>query len=200
MDLSELGIEGEPTVEEIISTDCDLVTFSGDKLLGGPQAGLIAGKKGAVEKLAKHPLYRALRLDKVSISLLEQTLCSYLSSHSQKNLPALQMIASNLDELEKRVAVFIERAQKVLKKVQVQASRTSSTIGGGSLPGKEKASAGIILRSNWKAAQMAQALRDGEPPVIVITKDNENIIDFRTIFPEEEELLLNALEKLDGKI
>lgn len=200
MDLSELGIEGEPTVEEIIATGCDLVTFSGDKLLGGPQAGLIAGKKSSLDKLAKHPLYRALRLDKITISLLEQTLCSYLSEQSQTNLPALKMIASNTDELEKRVSEFISRAESVIKKLSIEKIQTSSTIGGGSLPGKEKSSAGIVLRSLWKPAQMAQVLREGEPPVIVMTRDNENIIDFRTILPDEEPLLLSALEQLDRKI
>lgn len=200
MDLSQLGIEGEPTVEEVIATGCDLVTFSGDKLLGGPQAGLIAGKKSSLEKLAKHPLYRALRLDKVSISLLEQTLCSYLSEQSQKNIPALKLIASNVDELGARVSAFIGRAEKALTKIKLEAVHTSSTIGGGSLPGKEKASRGIALRSPLKSAQMAQALRDAEPPVIVITRDNDNIIDFRTILADEEELLLNALQQLDSKI
>lgn len=200
MDLSNLGLEGEPTLEEIIATGCDLVTFSGDKLLGGPQAGLISGRKELIEKLGKHPLYRALRLDKLTISLLEQTLCSYLYSQPQRHVPALNMISQSQSQLKERAENFMARARKKLVKISLQVIDTSSTIGGGSLPGKEKPSAGIIIRSPWKSARLSQALRECNPPVISITRDDDAIIDFRTVFVDEEELLLAAFLQLDSKI
>ncbi len=197
MNLANLGLEGEPTVAQSIEAGIDLVTFSGDKLLGGPQAGIISGSKSLIEKLAKHPLYRALRLDKVSICLLEQALSAYLYAEPQKQLPALQLIAATEAELEKRVNDFIQKSKSHLKKVKLELSKTNSAIGGGSLPGTEKNSAGIVLRTPWKPVQVAQFLRSCQTPVLAITKEDEVIIDFRTVFPEEEGILLNALVELE---
>jgi L-seryl-tRNA(Ser) seleniumtransferase len=200
MDLSELGLAGEPTVSEFLACGCDLVTFSGDKLLGGPQAGVIAGRKELVDKLAGHPLYRALRLDKLTICLLEQTLAAYLSSCPQASLPALKLISADFQQLSERIERFREKSAAVLKETKLELLLTSSATGGGSLPGKEKPSAGIILKTPWKATQVAQTLRQGSPPVITITKDNDNIIDFRTVLPGEEDLLLAALVQLENRL
>ena len=200
MDLAEIGMDDEPTLEQSIALDLDMVTFSGDKLLGGPQAGVISGKKEFVQKLAKHPLYRALRLDKLRISLLEQTLSSYFYARPEAILPALKMIAAEQKDLRERVARFIEKASVHLKQLKLQMQETSSTVGGGSLPGKEKPSAGIVLKSPWKSSLVAQALRACDPAVITINFQDENLIDFRTVFPAEEELLISALLQVEAKL
>ena len=197
LELSECGLDDEPTLEESLSTGCDLVTFSGDKLLGGPQAGIIAGRKDLVERLAKHPLYRALRLDKISISLLEQALCSYVSSHARRDLPALNLLSASEAELAERVSLFCQKAEPLLRRLSLEMVATESAIGGGSLPGKVKASKGIRLRAPLKANQLAQMMRELQPPVIVLTKDDDCIIDFRTVLLTDEALLLNALMQLE---
>jgi L-seryl-tRNA(Ser) seleniumtransferase len=200
MNLGEFGLSGEPTLEESLSCGCDLVTFSGDKLLGGPQSGVIVGKKEFVERLSRHPLYRALRLDKITISLLEQALSAYLSAQPQAVLPALHLIAAEAEEIGRRVREFKTRAALRLQKIQLEEIVTSSAIGGGSLPGKEKPSAGLILKTPWKASLVAQTMRLANPPVITITRDDDNMIDFRTVFADEEELLLGTLEQLEQKL
>lgn len=200
LNLAELGFAGEPTVEEQILCGCDLVTFSGDKLLGGPQAGIIAGKKELVEKLARHPLYRALRLDKLVLSLLEQTFSAYLFNNPQTVLPTLSLIAAQAGGLSERIEKFRERAAKELKVIELKTISTSSAIGGGSLPGREQSSAGIVLQTPWKPTAVAQTLRKCEPPVVTITRDDDNIIDFRTVPAEEEDFLLKALAQLEDKL
>lgn len=200
MKLSHLGLDDEPTVEESLSLGCDLVSFSGDKLLGGPQAGIIAGRKDLLERLQKHPLYRALRMDKIGISLLEQTLASYLLANPQDKLPSLSLIASSASDLETRVARFIRLNQDKLQMIRLASSSAQSAIGGGSLPGKEKTSRALLLQSERKSSYIAKKLRQLNPPVISITRENDNLIDFRTVFPEEELLLENALIELDKQL
>jgi L-seryl-tRNA(Ser) seleniumtransferase len=200
LELSECGLADEPTLEESLSTGCDLVTFSGDKLLGGPQAGIIAGRKELVDRLAKHPLYRALRLDKISISLLEQALCAYVTSNVRSELPALSLISASEAELAERVTRFCKKTEPALRLLVLEMVATESAIGGGSLPGKVKASQGIILKAPLKANQLAQLMRTLQPPVIVLTKDDDCIIDFRTVLPADEELLFSALVELESKL
>lgn len=200
MDLWQIGLEGEPSLEAIIATGCDLVCFSGDKLLGGPQAGIISGRKDLLERLGKHPLYRALRLDKIAISLLEETLGAYLEDKPQEFLSSLERIADTENQIKSRVESFISRSKSALQKIELELISTNSAIGGGALPGKEKPSAGILLKTKQKAVLVAQALRSCDPPVIAITRDDDNIIDFRTIFPDEEDLLLGSLIQLESKL
>ncbi len=200
MNLAELGLAGEPTVEESISASCDLVSFSGDKLLGGPQAGIISGKKEYIEMLSRHPLYRALRLDKLIISLLEQTLASYLLKETRSVLPALKLIAADRDQISSRIEHFIQKNSGRLKYISMQISECQSAIGGGSLPGKEKPSACIVLSCPWKAHLLAKELRQASTPVITITKEDETIIDFRTVLEEDENRLFEALIEVEKKL
>lgn len=196
--MADFGLAEEPTVEDAIVADCDLVTFSGDKLLGGPQAGLIAGRKALVDKLASHPLYRALRLDKVSLFLLEQTLRSYLLKRPQDALPALALIAAEPEHIKMRVENFLVNASKELTSLHVELAQTQSAIGGGSMPGQEKMSYGIRLRTTEVSAQeLAIALRRLKLPVVALLREEEAIIDFRTIQVCEETDLLQALFEID---
>ncbi|MBX9686626.1 MAG: L-seryl-tRNA(Sec) selenium transferase [Candidatus Obscuribacterales bacterium] len=200
MNLEEIGLEGEATVEESIELNCDLVSYSGDKLLGGVQAGIISGRKDLLLQLAKHPLYRALRLDKISISLLEQTLIAYLSNKPQELLPSLHLISQSREELQFRVESFIQKNEALLTNLKLKAVPGNSAIGGGSLPGKEKASAALHVEAGAKASSIAQSLRLCDPPVIAITRDDDILIDFRTIFDWEEPLLLKSLLQLDSML
>lgn len=199
MNLGDLGLKGEPTLEESISLGIDLVTYSGDKLLGGPQAGLISGKKEYVQKLAKHPLYRAMRLDKLRLSLLEQTLSSFFTKNPEQYLPALDRISEQQNEIEKRVEKILHASEvKKFTSFELEKTVTNSAIGGGSLPGRETNSCGLVLKSNYKANRIAQILRSCKTPVVVISREEDNIIDFRTVFPTEENRLLESLEELDA--
>lgn len=199
MNLEELGLKGEPTLEESISLGIDLVTYSGDKLLGGPQAGLISGKREFVQKLAKHPLYRAMRLDKLRLSLLEQTLSSFFTQKPEAFLPALDRISEDAYAIEKRVEGFLLKLEvKKFAEFEMLKVPTNSMIGGGSLPGRETQSCAVLLRSEHKANRIAQILRSCKTPVLVISREEDNIIDFRTVFPQEENLLFASLEELDS--
>lgn len=199
--MADFGLAEEPTVEDAVSAECDLVTFSGDKLLGGPQAGLIAGRKSLVDKLASHPLYRALRLDKVSLFLLEQTLRSYLLAKPQDKLPTLALIAAEPLQIRERAQEFLARAVQELKVLRVELIETNSAIGGGSMPGQEKLSFGIRLKTDEASAQqLASSLRQQEIPVVVLVREEEAIIDFRTVQSSEESALLHALTELDRQL
>lgn len=196
-DLSTLGLAQEPTVQSAIAKGCDMVTFSGDKLLGGPQAGIIVGRAVYLNRLAAHPLYRALRLDKVSIALLEQTLAAYIELDPEKLLPALAMIAAGADDLEVRVRAFAGGGA-ALRTLKLSACACVSVIGGGSLPGQEKPSWGIAISTPAASStQLAQKLRKSDPPVIAVIQDDQVRIDFRTIDGNEEGLLMKVLEKID---
>lgn len=197
INLEKLGLADEPTVKESLESGCDLVCFSGDKLLGGPQAGIICGRKDLIEIMHKHPLYRALRLDKIKISLLEQTLQSYFLNDVQNELPVLGLSSSSKSLLEQRANEFKARLANRLENIKLETIETESTTGGGSLPGKQKASAGLSLTSPWKSSKMALALRRSNPPVLSISREKDNVIDFRTILPEDEKALMEVLLELD---
>lgn len=198
--MTDYGLSDEATVESVVESNCDLITFSGDKLLGGPQAGLIVGKKIFVDKLASHPLYRALRLDKVSIFLLEQALRSYLLANPQDELPSLQMIAADAEEIKKRVEDFIKKFAAQLKHLDLSLVNTASAIGGGSMPGQEKASFGLSIRSSSSSTELSAHLRRCSPPLIAMTREAEVLVDFRTIKSNEESLLFEVFRQLESRI
>lgn len=197
-DLSAAGLKDEPTVREVVASGCDVVSFSGDKLLGGPQAGILAGKKNVLDKLAKHPLYRALRLDKVSLSLLEQTLIAYLTPEPERYVPVMSMLMMPAADIETRAKKFAgtvcDASRNSAKKVQCTAAKTSAAAGGGSLPGESMESYGVILQVDGiRPVKLAEQLRSAEPPVISIVQNDQVILDFRTIFPEDEKPLLDCI-------
>lgn len=188
----------EPSVAEVVATGCDIVSFSGDKLLGGPQAGIIVGRKELIERLSKNPLYRALRLDKVSLYLLERTLSAYLSPNPESFLPALAMLAEPASSIEARVREFIQLLGRALgdskDEVTMQPVATESAAGGGSLPGQHALSYGLKLKvSGLKANQVALQLRQGEPSVVGLLKDGDFLLDFRTIAPVDQSSLAKCV-------
>jgi L-seryl-tRNA(Ser) seleniumtransferase len=183
------GLAHEPQAKESISSGADLVCFSGDKLLGGPQAGIILGKKKYIDILKKHPLYRALRLDKIIISALEKNLIFYLNQEIEK-IPVWKMIKTSVDELNLRA----EKIKEALKQkgISVEIKKSQSTIGGGSLPGETLET--VVLCLNQKPAQiLAERFRKENPPIIGRVEEDSFILDLRTVFPEQDKILIQSI-------
>lgn len=196
VNIDEFGLDHEPTVQECIDEGADLVLFSADKLLGGGQAGIIAGRKDLVSKLANHPIYRTLRLDKLNIALLESVLLSYLKTDVFQSMPALKMAKYSVEDLKKRAENFVQSISKESKGLlEINPIGTTSTFGGGSLPGQTLESYGFSLTAtgDFKASQLVKYLRRWKTPVIAIVQKEKVVLDFRTILPEEEAELLSAI-------
>ena len=187
-DLQPLGISDEPVVGESIRTGVDVVCFSGDKLLGGPQAGIIAGKRLFVEKIRQNPLFRALRVDKLTIAVLESVLLSYLNNEVDE-IPVWKMLRAPRAELKARAESLVQRIGERAKVVELK-----SIVGGGSAPEAYIPSWGFTLKAMASSAEMEKRLRNSEPPVIVRIEEGQILFDVRTISPEEEEPLLRVLK------
>lgn len=198
-DLSAAGV-GEPVVRASLAAGADIVSFSGDKLLGGPQAGIIAGKKKLVERARRNPLFRALRVDKLTIAALEATLSAYRRG-ALDEIPALQMIRMSAAEIESRARAFVEKLRVALSgEAHLEIRDGSSVIGGGSTPGQKLPTKLIVIRSSrYSAVQLEARLRNPQNsameivPVIARIEKNTLVLDLRTVFPGEEKPLLAAL-------
>lgn len=188
----------EPTVLEALSAGVDLVCFSGDKLLGAPQAGIILGKRKYVETLRKHPLYRALRLDKMFLAGLESVLLYYLKGEATKKIPVWQMISSSLENLQVRAEKIKEELGK--SGIGVTLQKSKSTIGGGSLPGETLPTIVISVESvssvDQSPDQQAQLFREQSPPIIGRIEDDKFVLDLRTVFPHQDEILISAIKNI----
>lgn len=196
LDLSSFGIS-EPTVRESIAAGFSLVLFSGDKLLGGPQAGIIAGKKELVAKVRRHPLFRALRLDKLAIAALEVTLRSYLRAPWDE-IPAQRMIRLTLRDLAVRTEVFRNLLQTALTTAgaTLGIAEGASLVGGGSTPQQSLPTKLLRISSTrYSATQLEARLRAAPAgiPVIARIEADHLLLDLRTVFPEQEAVLLQSL-------
>ncbi|NJK78955.1 MAG: L-seryl-tRNA(Sec) selenium transferase [Chloroflexaceae bacterium] len=182
------GLAPEPLVQESIAAGADLVTFSGDKLLGGPQAGIIAGRADLIERLKKHPLARALRVDKTTIAGLEATLQAYLRGQALTEIPVWQMIGMPLAPLHQRATALA--AQWQAAGIVAQVTTCASAVGGGSLPGETLPSVGVTVDPGaGHANRLAQALRMGAPAVVARIADDNLLFDVRTVLPEQDAAL-----------
>lgn len=196
LDLSQFGLVGEPVIRESVARGADVVTFSGDKLLGGSQAGLVVGRREIVERLRRHPLYRALRADKLALAALEATLRAYRRGDAAGEVPALRMLAATREEIERRAQAFIrqlhERASDGVLSLEIVEGR--SAVGGGSAPTTHPPTALIALaHPALSASALDERLRRCAPPVIARILDHRVVIDLRTVAEEEEAELLDAL-------
>jgi L-seryl-tRNA(Ser) seleniumtransferase len=195
VDLSPYGIR-EPTVRQSVEAGISLVTFSGDKLLGGPQAGIIAGKKEFVQRVRRHPLFRALRVDKLIIAALEVTLGSYQRG-ALDEIPAIAMIRATPREIEERSRHFIRELTRSIPMdgLDIEINNGESLAGGGSTPAQSLPSKVIRIRSDrHSASQVEQRLRRGAATsVIARVEDNSVVLDLRTVFAEQETTLAEAL-------
>jgi L-seryl-tRNA(Ser) seleniumtransferase len=189
VETAQFDLSHEPTVQETLAAGADLVTFSGDKLLGGPQAGLIVGRADLVKKLKSHPLARAIRADKLALSALSATLLHYLKDEALLEIPVWRMISAHEEVLQDRVANWI-------KQIGIgTAVQGESAVGGGSLPGQTLPTILLALEDPSPVRLLAK-LRDGNPPVIARIQDDRVVIDPRTILPEQDEPLLSRLKLL----
>ncbi len=197
VDLSAYGFD-EPVARASLAAGASLVSFSGDKLLGGPQAGIIAGKKELVQRVRRNPLFRALRVDKLTITALEATLGAYLRG-ALEEIPTFRMIRTPAEEIERRSELFVEqlRAQLPSNEVEIRIRAGQSLIGGGSTPTQHLPTNLVTVASaRYSAAQLEARLRapvhDGVP-VLARIEDQRLVIDLRTVFPAQETILAAAL-------
>jgi L-seryl-tRNA(Ser) seleniumtransferase len=198
VDLTQYGLEKEPTVQEAIKTGVDLVTFSGDKLLGGPQSGIILGKKKLLDQIKINPLTRALRIDKLTLAALESTLLLYLDEErAMEEIPTLQMLKVNLGILNKRGKRLLKiLPERIKKKVELSLREDISQVGGGALPLQELQTIVLALKPiDFSVNRLEESLRKGEPPIITRISKDELILDMRTVFDKEIPLLAAGLEK-----
>jgi L-seryl-tRNA(Ser) seleniumtransferase len=181
----------EPLVDGALADGADIVTFSGDKLLGGPQAGVIAGRRDLVGIIARHPLMRAVRVDKMTLAALEATLTAYLEGR-HRNLPLWAMATAPQEELERRAQAVVGSLAEHLGAtgVKVEAVATAATTGGGSLPGTDIGSWAVAVTHPEKSAsEIHRVLRQGDPPVIGRIQDDVLLLDLRTVPPSEDDPL-----------
>ena len=196
LDTTRFGMAVEPMVQDSIAAGADLVFFSGDKLLGGPQAGIVAGKRALVSRLTRHPLARAVRIDKLSLAALTATLLHYLKGEALEKVPIWRMISASPEALEARASGWQAVAGGGSQVVQ-----GLSTIGGGSLPGESLPTwlLSIGAEATLEGAQgLAARLREAETPVIARIEDDRVLLDPRTVLPSEEDDLLASLKSALG--
>jgi L-seryl-tRNA(Ser) seleniumtransferase len=194
-DLSDLSVEGEPVVSQLIAGGADLISFSGDKLLGSVQAGLIVGKRGIVDRLRKHPLYRALRSDKIRLAALEATLVEHLSGKAVSQVPVLHMLSLTPREIEERARGLMH--QVITKTLAWEFVTGESATGGGAGPTANLPTVLIALRHEDLSAQELEIfLRNSSPSIVGRIADQRLLLDLRTVFPDEESELVDALNNL----
>jgi L-seryl-tRNA(Ser) seleniumtransferase len=202
IDLDEYGLLHEPTVRETLSTGVDIVTFSGDKLLGGPQAGIIVGKKDILESVKRNPLNRALRIDKFTLAALEATLMHYLRPDDVVHkLRSLQALTEPLDVVKKRAADLISQLKKAkLLSLTFSLKESFAAAGGGSLPTEKIPTYLVGIKSKkMKASQMEAKLRKVDVPIIVRVDKDEILIDLRTVAEDEFPFIIDGLRQCLAK-
>ncbi len=195
VDLAPLGIPDEPPVGPSLKAGVDVVTFSGDKLLGGPQAGIIAGKREPLEKIRKNPLFRALRVDKLTIAALEATIALYLREDA-KAIPALRMIQTPQDEIVPRAGRLAERIA-ARPNLSARVEDGESVIGGGSTPGQSLPTKLVaVIHARRSAQELEALLRKNSPPIIARVERDRLLLDLRTVFEDQDEEITQAFERL----
>jgi L-seryl-tRNA(Ser) seleniumtransferase len=197
-DLQQYGVSDEPVVRELIESGVDVVSFSGDKLLGSAQAGLIVGKNAIVARLRKHPLYRALRSDKLRLAALEATLVSHQRDVAGSEVPVIQMLSLTPDELEQRARNLVGQIE-VAGALRLELQTGESTVGGGAGPTSTLPTTLIAITHAGRSAQeIEQQLRTSSPPVISRISEGKVLLDLRTVFTDQVAALLHALKQLTG--
>ena len=193
LDTAPYGLAHEPTVQESVAAGADVVTFSGDKLLGGPQAGIIVGRADLVAQLRRHPLTRALRVDKTTIAGIQANLLHYVKGEATREVPIWRMIAATADEVAARARALIAALGEAGARCEVVLGQ--SMIGGGSLP-EETLPTALIAVEISAPSDAARALRLGDPAVVSRVQDDLLLLDLRTVLPREEEALIARLREV----
>ena len=195
LDFQRFGFQGEPVARASVETGADLVLFSGDKLLGGPQAGIIAGRKEYIQRIEKDPLMRAFRLDKMTLAALEATLRLYLhEERALREVPTLRMLGTAVEELRQRAEALAARLSALPGIAQARTAADVAYVGGGSLPDQSMPTWVVEVEArDVSDAELAHRLRTGDPAVMARLRDGKLVLDVRTIFPEQETLLVGAV-------
>jgi L-seryl-tRNA(Ser) seleniumtransferase len=194
-DLRKYGVVDEPVVRELVEQGVDVVSFSGDKLLGSVQAGLIVGKQTIVSRLRKHPLYRALRSDKIRLAALEATLASHQRDMAHTQVPVMQMLALPAEELEQRARSLVASIGSSSAGFELIAGE--STLGGGAGPTSTFPTTLIAITHPERSAQdLEHQLRSATPPIISRIAEGKVLLDLRTVFDDQLTALRETLEKL----
>ncbi len=201
VDTADLGLPSEPTFERSLAAGADLVLGSGDKLLGGPQAGIVLGRAAAVEPLRQHPFARTVRADKLALAALSGTLDAYLVGDSLDEVPVLALLGQSVESLS-------ERAETLRQGIRLDAAQGwtigvregVSPVGGGSLPGGRLPTAALVLQHvDHSADELARGLRTGEPRVVPRVQDDAVLLDLRSVPPADDERLLRAVNALGSR-
>jgi L-seryl-tRNA(Ser) seleniumtransferase len=199
IDLTPFGLQHEPTVREVLDTGVDVVTFSGDKLLGGPQAGIIVGKKDVVARIKMNPLNRALRIDKFTLAALEATLMHYLTPEdAPRQLRSLKALTEPAVDVKKRARKLIQKLKRAnLADLACEMRESKAAAGGGSLPTQDIPSIVVAVKSGkMTASRMEAKLRQAPVPVIVRVDEDEILLDLRTVAEDEFGFIVDALRQL----
>jgi L-seryl-tRNA(Ser) seleniumtransferase len=195
VDLRPWGFPYEPTVPEVVASGVDLISFSGDKLLGGPQAGIVVGRREIVTRLKKNPWNRALRIDKFTIAALEATLYAYEAGTARQTIPTLRVLTEPLTDVRQRARQVLRRlAPAVRERLAPQLVEDHAEVGGGALPTVQLPTVGVTVGATPAAARTLDAtLRIGDPPVIGRMVDDRLFLDCRTVLPTQIATLAAAL-------
>jgi L-seryl-tRNA(Ser) seleniumtransferase len=196
LDFGRFGFHGEPVARQSLAAGVDLVLFSGDKLLGGPQAGILAGHKELIQKIERDPLMRAFRLDKMTLAALEATLRLYLNEdRALREVPGLRMLGTGLAELRRRAELVAVKLREISGLAAVQVGEDVAYVGGGSLPDQPLPTAVLEVEpANVSATELAYRLRQGNPAVMGRLRAGKLVLDLRTVFPHQETALIEAIQ------
>lgn len=199
--LKEAGLGSEYTLEEVMSSGVDVVTFSGDKLLGGPQAGIILGKREYVQKMKKNPLTRALRVDKMTLAALEATLRSYTEpDKALQDIPVLRLLTKTPAEIQAQAGQMVAALEGQLGGWQLRTRATEGEVGGGSMPDVRLPSTTVEVKpQHGGESQVAEALRQGNPAILSYIREGWLCFDLRTILPEQQEQVVAALKEVASR-
>ena len=196
-DLRSIGVNGEPSVLDSLRQGVDVVTYSGDKLLGGPQAGMLSGRADLIARMRSNSLFRALRVDKLTYAALEATLLAYVKCEHGA-IPALRMMHLSKGEIGQRAEVIAERIK--FSKLSVEMVDGESVIGGGAAPSAVLPTRLLaITRDGFSADELSVRLRASDPPIIARVEEGRVLLDLRTVFPEQDAAVVNALREVAEK-
>lgn len=201
IDLSEYGLNDEPVIKQSIAAGADVVTFSGDKLLGGVQSGFIVGKQKVIEKIRKHPLYRALRVDKIAYAALAATLEIYQKEQHFSKIPVLQMLSQTKEEIEQRARDFISKTEEFeICNLKFEISEGTSAVGGGSAPLAKLPTVLIKVKHlTVTTEELERRLRGASVPIVTRTANNRILLDLRTVAASEVNEILAVLSEIEAE-
>lgn len=196
-DLRSVGVNGEPTVLDSLGQGVDVVTYSGDKLLGGPQAGMLSGRRDLIATMRSNSLFRALRVDKLTYAALEATLLAYVKGEHDA-IPALRMMRLSKEEVGRRAGTVADRVRS--SKISVEVLNGESVVGGGAAPSATLPTRVLAITCEGLSAdELAGRLRANEPPIIARVEDGRVLLDLRTVFPEQDETVAQTLKQVAEK-